>query len=99
MRGVPQVQVANAACAQSNGTEQDGPQDVDVLGVEIIPDLAVAVQSAASVNVNVFPAELEERCGVLEHLLEGIGLPVVCVIGEENVSSDVHVHVLQKGEI
>lgn len=44
--------------------------------------MAVAVEGAAAVDVDVGAAELEEGGGVLEDLLEGVGLPVGGVVCE-----------------
>lgn len=82
LRAVAQLQVRDGAALEADGAEQDGPEDVDVLGVQVVPHLAVAVERAAAVDVHVFAAQLEEGSGILEDLLEGIGLPVVGVIGE-----------------
>jgi hypothetical protein len=52
--------------------------------------LAVSVQSTTSVDVDVLAAELEEGGGVLEDLLEGVGLPVIGVVRELNVALDIY---------
>jgi hypothetical protein len=51
--------------------------------------LTVAVEHAAAVHVHIFTAELEKGGGILEGLVEGVGLPVICVIGELDVTLDV----------
>jgi hypothetical protein len=38
---------------EANGAEENGSQDVDVLGVQIIPDLTVPVESATSIYVDI----------------------------------------------
>ena len=52
--------------------------------------MTVAIQGASSVHVDVGAAELEEGGGILEHLLERIGLPVVRVVCELNGSLDIY---------
>lgn len=74
---------------QPDDAEQDRAQDVDVLCEEVVPDLAVAVEGAAAVDVDVLAAELEEGGGVLEGVVEGVLLPVVGVVGELDGSLDV----------
>jgi hypothetical protein len=69
--------------------EEDGAQDVDVGGVEVVPDLPVAIDGAAAVDVDVGSAELEEGGGVLEGLVEGVGEPVAGVVGELEGALDV----------
>ena len=74
---------------QADGAEEDGSQDVDVDRVQVVPHLAVAVNGPAAVDVDVLATELEECRDVLEDLWEGVGLPVVRVVGELNVALDV----------
>ena len=74
---------------QSVDANQHWSQRVDVGGVKIIPNLTIAVESAASVDVYIFSSELEERCDVLEDKLEAVCLPVGGIVGEENISLDV----------
>lgn len=74
---------------QADGAEEDGPQDVDVLRVEVIPDLAIAVDGTATVDVDIGAAELEEGGDVLEDLGKGVRLPVRGVIGELDVALNV----------
>ena len=71
-----------------DNTKQDWPQDIDVFSVEIIPDLSIAVEHAAAVDIDVLAAELEEGGGVLEDLTETVGLPVVRVVGKLDVALD-----------
>ena len=66
----------------SDQSKKNGAQDVDVLGIEVVPGLTVAVKSAATVDVDVFASNLEKRGCVLEYLLEGIGLPVISIVCE-----------------
>lgn len=82
MRRVAELDVGDCAVVETDGAEEHWTQDVDVLGVEIPPGLAVAIDGAATVNVDVCTAELEEGRGVLVDLEEAIGLPVVGIIGE-----------------
>ena len=99
LRRVEQVQIADKSTVQANGSEEDGAQGRDVGRIQIVPDLTVAVESAATVDVDVFPAQLEEGGGVLEDLLEGIGLPVVRIVGELHVALDVEVDMLKEREV
>ena len=71
-----------------------GPADLAAsmghLGNPAHPDVQAAIQGAASVDVDVGAAELEESGGILEYLLERIGLPVVRVVCELNGSLDIY---------
>ena len=89
LRAVAELEVGNGAALQANGAEQDGPQDVDVLGIQVVPHLAIAVEGAAAVDVDVLASELEEGGRILENLLEGIGLPVMSVVCELDSSLDI----------
>lgn len=84
---------------QTNGTEENRSQNVDVLSIQVIPNLAVAVEEAAAVNVDVVATKLEEGCGVLEDLLERICLPVIGVVGELNITLDIKVDVVEVCQI
>jgi hypothetical protein len=90
LRAVSELQILNRGTLRADEAEENGPEDVDVLGVEVIPCLAVPVQSTASVDVDVLATELEEGGGVLKDLLEGVGLPVVGVISEQDVSLNIY---------
>lgn len=70
-------------------TKEDGSENVDVLGVEVVPHLTVAIEHAASIHIHVIATELEECGGILECLVKGVGLPVVCVVGELDIALDV----------
>ena len=89
LRAVSELQIRDSGAFRADDTEEDGPQDVDVLGVEVVPGLAVSVEGAAAVDVDVFAAELEKGGGILVDLLERVGLPVVCVVCELDGSLDV----------
>ena len=89
LRAVPHVEIRNVSTLKTDGAEEDRTQDVDVLGVEIVPDLAVAINSSAAVDVDVLATELEEGGCVLEDLVEGVLLPVVGVICELDCALDV----------
>jgi hypothetical protein len=67
---------------EANGAEENGSQDVDVLGVQIIPDLTVPVESATSIYVDIITTELEERGSILKGLIECVLLPIIRIIGE-----------------
>lgn len=53
---VAQVEVGDAAAVEADGAEKDGAQDVDVRGVEVVPNLPVAVDGTAAVDVDVVSA-------------------------------------------
>ena len=89
LRTVSELQIGDGGAFRTNHTEENGAKDVDVLGVEVVPGLAVSVEGAAAVDVDVLTAELEESGGVLVDLLEGVGLPVVGVVCELDGSLDV----------
>ena len=99
LRRIPHVEICDRAAVQTDGAEQDGPEDVDVGRVQIVPDLAVAVEEATAVDVDVGAAELEEGGDVLEHLAEGVGLPVIRIVCELDVALDVEVDVLEEGQV
>ena len=94
---VDQVEIPDKAAVQADGAEEDGTQDVLVCCVQVVPDLPVAVERAAAVDVDVGAAELEEGGCVLVDLFEGVCLPVVGVVGEEDVAADVEVDVGKEG--
>lgn len=73
----------------TSDTKEDGSEDVNVLGVEVIPGLTVAIEHTASIHIHILTTKLEEGGGVLERLVESVGLPVVRVIGELDIPLDV----------
>lgn len=73
---------------QSDHANQNRPENERFLRVQVIPDLSVTVESAPAVEVDIFSAELEEGGCVLVDLLEGVLLPVVCVISKLDLSLD-----------
>lgn len=70
-------------------TKEDGSENVDVFGVEVVPHLTVAIEHTASIDIHIIATKLEERGGILECLVKGVGLPVVCVVGELDIALDV----------
>ena len=86
---VAKVKIRDGSAVQADCAEQDRTKDVDVLSIEIVPDLAIAVQHAAAVDVNIFATNLEERSSVLVDLVESVVLPVVRVVGELDVALDI----------
>lgn len=86
---IPQIQIGYGAALQTNGAEEHRAQDIDVGCVEVVPDLAVAIYRPAAVDIHVIATELEECGGILEGLVEGVGLPVISVVGELDVPLDV----------
>lgn len=89
LRRVTKVEIRDRSAMQANCAEQDRAQDVDVLSIEVVPYLTIAVQHAAAVDVDVFTTNLEKRRGVLVNLVESVVLPVVRVVGKLNVALDV----------
>lgn len=87
--GIAQVQRANGTPIQTNNAKQNRAEDKSVLCVQIVPDLTITVQSAASINVHVLTTELEEGRCILEDLLESIRLPVIGIVGELDGSLDI----------
>ena len=81
---------------QADCPEQNRPQHIHILRVEIIPHLPIPIQHPTTVHINVLAAKLEERGGVLVDLLETMLLPVVRVVGELDVALDDDVDVLQE---
>jgi hypothetical protein len=86
---VAELQVSNSSTLKTDGAEEDGTQNVNVLGIEVVPGLAVAVKSTTTIDVDILATKLEEGGGVLEGLVEGVLLPVVGVVGELDGSLDV----------
>jgi len=89
LRAVSELQIGDSGTLCTDHTEEDGAKDVDVLGVEVIPGLAVSIEGAAAVDVDILAAELEEGGGILVDLLERVGLPVVGVVCELDGALDV----------
>jgi len=99
LRAVAEVQVLNSRVVQTHSTEEDGSQDVDILSIQVIPDLAIAIEETTTIDVDIVSAELEECGGILENLLESVCLPVVCVVGELDVTLDIKIDVVEVGKI
>lgn len=86
---VSQHQVGNDAVVETVNAKQDWTQRVDVRGVCLVPHLPVAVNGSSSVDEDIVASKLEERRHVLENKREGIRLPIVGIIGEENLALDI----------
>jgi hypothetical protein len=84
---------------QTHSTEEDRSQDVDVLSIQVIPDLAIAIEESTTIDVHIIATKLEECGGVLEDLLESVCLPVVCVVGELDVTLDIKIDVVEVGKV
>lgn len=84
---------------QANDTKQNRSQDINVLRIQVIPDLAIAVEEASTIDIHVVSAELEECCGILEDLFEGVCLPVISIIGELHITLDVKIDVVEVGQV
>ena len=84
---------------QTHSTKQNRSQDVDVLSIQIIPDLAVTIEETTTVDIDIISSELEEGGGILEDLLESVCLPVVCVVGELDVTLDIEIDMVEVGQV
>lgn len=93
LRRVSQRQRADDTGLESHNADKDGAKDVYVLSVKVPPHLAVTVDDSWTIEVDIIATDLEERCGVLECLVEAILLPVIRVIGESDVAKDLWCHV------
>lgn len=65
-------------------TEKYRSKGVDIFSIKIIPNLAITIESSATVYVDVVSSKFEERSNVLETKFERIGLPVVCIVAKQN---------------
>lgn len=88
LRRVAQLQRSNSPAVQADHSKQDRAQDKRVLSVQVVPDLAIAVERAPAIDVHVFAAKLEEGRCVLERVFKGVGLPVIRVVCELNAAED-----------
>lgn len=88
LRGVAQLERADSTAVQPDNTDENRTQNQSVRSVQVIPNLTIAIESTVSVDVDVGSTELEESRGILVDLLEGIGLPVVGVVGELDCAED-----------
>lgn len=84
---------------QANNTKQNGSQNIDVLSIQVIPDLAVAVEEASAIDIHIVSTELEECCGVLEDLLEGVCLPIIGIVGKLDIALNVDIDVIEIGQV
>lgn len=57
------------------------------------------MRKLTAVDPHVVTSELEEGRDVLEDEAEGVGLPIVCVVREQDAALDVDVDVLQEGPV
>jgi hypothetical protein len=73
---------------QPDNTNQNGTQNEGIRGVQVVPNLAIAIQGTVTIDVDVCTSKLEESRRVLVDLLERIGLPVVGVVGELDCSEN-----------
>lgn len=84
---------------QAHSTKEDRSQDVNVLSIQIIPDLTIAVEETTTIDIDIISSQLEESCGILEDLLESICLPVVCVVGELDITLDIEIDMVEVGQV
>lgn len=87
------------------GVEEDRPQVV-VVRVEdfepcelVPPSLAISVEHAVAIDLDVLAAPLPEHDRVLERVRERVGLPVRRVVGEPDLAVPLDLHVVQEGQI
>ena len=99
LRRVPKLEVGDRATRQSYDAEEDWTEYVYVFSVKVVPYLAITIQSTTTIDVNILTTKLEEGCCILEDLFEGICLPVVCVVGEENIPTDIKIDMREEGKI
>lgn len=97
--GVAEVEVGDDGVLEAGDAHEHGAEDVDVGGVQVVPDLAVAVDGTAAVHGDAATAELEEGGDVLEGLEETGLLPVGGVVGEQPGAADVEVDVFEEGQV
>lgn len=88
LRRIAKFQRPNGASIQADNSHQNRAKNKRILRVQIVPDLAVAVDGATTVHINIFAAELEEGRRVLIDLSERVGLPVIGIIGELDGAED-----------
>lgn len=87
--GIAKVQRTDSTTIKSNNSHQDGAQNQSIFGIQVIPNLTIAVKRTSTIDIDVFSTQFEKCCSILINLLEGIGLPVVRVIGELDISLDI----------
>lgn len=56
LRGVAEVEVGDGATVQTDSAKKDWTEDVDILGVKVVPDLTITVNGAAAIDVYVCAA-------------------------------------------
>lgn len=65
----------------------------------IPPPLAIAVENAITIDLDVFAAPFPEHEAVLEGMTERIGLPVWCVVGELDLAVEFDMDIVQEGQV
>lgn len=83
---VSQLDGTNSTAFQADYAHENGPLKQGVGDVRIVPGLSVAIDCAVAVDIDVCAAKLKECGCVLVDLLEGVGGPVVDVVGELDVA-------------
>jgi hypothetical protein len=94
LRGIAQLERADSTAVQTDNTNQNGTQDESIRSVQVVPNLTIAVQGTVTIDVDICTTELEEGRRILVDLLEGIGLPVVGIVGELDCSEDFYDNVI-----
>jgi hypothetical protein len=74
---------------ETDSAEKDWSQDIDVLCIQVVPGLTIAIKGSTTINIYVVSTELEEGSGILESLVECILLPVISVVRELNRALDI----------
>lgn len=67
---IDEAQVGNLTSLETVDCEENGSNTLPG------PSTAVAIQTASTVDVDIATTNLEERHGLLERVLEGVGTPV-----------------------
>lgn len=75
--------------SDASDAKEDRAENVDILSVEIVPNLTIAIEHATTVHIHIFTSELEEGGSILEGLVEGVGLPVVRIIGKLDIGLNI----------
>lgn len=88
LRRVSKLQRTDGTSVQPNNANQNGTQNEGILSIEVIPDLAIAIQGTITIHVDVFTTKLEKGGCVLVDMLKGVSLPIICVIGELDSAQD-----------
>lgn len=96
---VDEMQIFERGVVQAVDAYEHRPLGIDVLRIQVVPDLTLSIERTSAKDFNARATELEEGGGILEAQRKGIGLPVVGVVCEEDCTSNVDLDVLEKGQV